>query len=82
MKTTDIGIKRFPCDFHEQNTFICGRTATLLSVATTQLSKLEAEHNTVLITDTISFGRQCVNLYKWNEPPVVSRWLMMRKDML
>lgn len=32
--------------------------------------------------DTISFGRQCVNLYKWNEPPAVSRWLMMKKDML
>lgn len=55
MKTTDIEIKPFPYDFHEQNTFICGRTASLLSAATTQLSKLEAEHNTVFITDPYLF---------------------------
>lgn len=35
-----------------------------------------------IIGNTISFGRQCVNLYKWNEPPAVRRWLMVKKDML
>ena len=32
--------------------------------------------------DTISFCRQCVNLYKWNEPPAVRGWLMVKNDML
>ena len=55
MKTTDIGAKPFPYDFHEQNTFICGKAVTLLSAATTQLSKLDAEKNTVLVTDPYLF---------------------------
>ena len=55
MKITDIGFERFEEDFYAQNTFICGSSATLLNEASTQLSKLNAAGNTVLITDPYLF---------------------------
>ena len=38
--------------------------------------------NGSIMGDTISFGRQRVDLYKWNEPTAVRRWLMVKNDML
>ena len=55
MKTTDIGFESFPDQFCVQNTFIIGSTATLLNEASTQLSKLNADGNTVLVTDPYLF---------------------------
>lgn len=55
MKTTDIGFENFPAEFCAQNTFIVGHNATLLNEASTQLAKLNAEGNTVLVTDPYLF---------------------------
>lgn len=55
MNTTDIGFENFPAEFCAQNTFIIGSNATLLNEASTQLAKLGADGNTVLITDPYLF---------------------------
>lgn len=55
MKRTGVGIKQFLDVFYEENTFICGSTATLLNEAATQLGKLNSENNTVLVTDPYLF---------------------------
>lgn len=55
MKTTDIGFENFPAEFCAQNTFIIGSNATLLTIASTQLAKLNADGKTVLVTDPYLF---------------------------
>jgi len=64
MKTTDIGIKKFSSDFYEQNTFICGKAATILTEASTQLNNLGAQNNTVLITDPYLFPSNPNSIYQ------------------
>ena len=55
MRAIDIGYERFEEDFYAQNTFICGSSASLQTEASTQLSKLDAAGNTVLVTDPYLF---------------------------
>lgn len=64
MKLTDIGFERFEEDFFAQNTFICGNSATLQTVAATQLSQLNADGNTVFITDPYLFPSSADNTYQ------------------
>ena len=55
MKPTNIGFENFPAEFYAQNTFIIGGNATLLNEAAAQLAKLNADGNTVLVTDPYLF---------------------------
>ena len=64
MKAMDVGFERFEENFYAQNTFICGSTATLLNEASTQLAKLSAAGNTVLVTDPYLFPSSPDSVYQ------------------
>lgn len=55
MNNSKIGFERFPAGFTTNNTFISDKTSTLLSVAPSQLAKLDAAGKTILITDPYLF---------------------------
>lgn len=55
MKADSPNLKKFSQDFNAQNTFISGSTDALLTVAPTELAKLDAENKTILVTDPYLF---------------------------
>ena len=63
MNNNKIGFECFPAGFTTNNTFISDKTSTLLSVAPSQLAKLNAAGNTVLITDPYLFPNKADATY-------------------
>lgn len=55
MKITDTCTENFPIEFTGENTFICGSGVAFQTVASTELGKLMADNNTVLVTDPYLF---------------------------
>lgn len=59
LKITNTHMEKFPIKFTGENTFICGQGVSLVTVASAELSKLNADNNTVLITDPYLFPNMC-----------------------